>query len=119
VAVGKTEDVRIDNPFTDIAVGDPEVADVTPLTDHALSILGKTIGTTRVTIYGEGKRQVGIFDVEVSYDISRLATALRPVPAPRARSRSRRRRAPRISRSGKWRRACCPMRRPSASCSAA
>ncbi len=79
VAVGKTEDVRIDNPFTDITVGDPEVADVTPLTDHALSILGKKIGTTRVTIYGEGKRQVGIFDVEVSYDVSRLATELRAV----------------------------------------
>ena len=57
VAVGKTEDVRIDAPFTDITVGDPEVADVTPLTDHSLSILGKKIGTTRVTVYGEGKRQ--------------------------------------------------------------
>ncbi len=55
VPVGKTEDVRIDAPFTDITVGDPEVADVTPLTDRALSILGKKIGTTRVTVYGEGR----------------------------------------------------------------
>ena len=29
VAVGKTEDVRIDGPFTEVTVGDPEVADVT------------------------------------------------------------------------------------------
>jgi pilus assembly protein CpaC len=77
VTVGKTEDVRIDAPFTDIMVGDPEVADVTPLTDRALSILGKKIGTTRVTAYGEGKRLVGIFDVEVSYDISRLSSEIR------------------------------------------
>src|SRR4029453_17731143 len=39
VAVGKSEDVRIDVPFTEVTVGDPEVADVTPLTDHTLSVL--------------------------------------------------------------------------------
>jgi pilus assembly protein CpaC len=43
------------------------------LTDRSLSILGKKIGTTRVSVYGEGKQLVGIFDVEVSYDVSRLA----------------------------------------------
>ncbi|MFL6797293.1 MAG: type II and III secretion system protein family protein [Xanthobacteraceae bacterium] len=79
VPVGKTEDVRIDAPFTDVTIGDAEVADVTPLTDRTLSILGKKIGSTRVSIYGEGKRQVGIFDVEVSYDVSRLATELRHI----------------------------------------
>src|SRR5262245_64638359 len=76
VAVGKTEDVRIDAAFTEVIVGDPEVADVTPLTDRSLSILGKKIGTTRVAIYGEGKNQVGIFDIEVTYDVSRLSTEI-------------------------------------------
>src|SRR5262249_15203342 len=75
----KAEDVRIDAPFMEVTVGDPEVADVTPLTDRTLSILGKKIGTTRVAVYGEGKRQVGIFDVEVSYDVSRLQTELRRI----------------------------------------
>ena len=79
VTVGKSEDVRTDQSFVDIMVGDPEVADVNPLTDHALSILGKKIGTTRVTVYGEGKKLIGIFDVEVSYDISRLADRDRAV----------------------------------------
>jgi pilus assembly protein CpaC len=76
VTVGKTEDVRTDQNLADITVGDPDVADVSPLTDHALSILGKKIGTTRVTAYGPDKKPVGIFDVEVSYDISRLATEI-------------------------------------------
>jgi len=76
VPVGKTEDLRIDSAFTDITVGDPDVADVTPLTDRALSILGKKIGTTRVTIYSEGKVQVGIFDIEVTYDVTRLASEI-------------------------------------------
>jgi len=48
VPVGKTEDLRIDTPFTDITVGDPDVADVAPLTDRAISVLGKKVGTTRV-----------------------------------------------------------------------
>ncbi len=47
-----------------------------PLTDHALSILGKKIGTTRVTAYDADKKPVGIFDVEVSYDISRLSAEI-------------------------------------------
>jgi pilus assembly protein CpaC len=76
VTMGKSQDVRTDEGLVDIMVGDPEVADVNPLTDHALSILGKKIGTTRVTVYGQDKKTVGIFDVEVSYDISRLAAEI-------------------------------------------
>jgi pilus assembly protein CpaC len=86
VAVGKSEDVRTDVGFVDVLVGDPEIADVNPLTDRAISILGKKIGTTRVSIYGEGKRLVGVFDVEVSYDVSTLATELAR-RFPRARMR--------------------------------
>ncbi len=76
VTIGKSEDVHTDQGFADITVGDPEVADVNPLSDHALSILGKKIGTTRITVYAEGKKPVGIFDVEVSYDVSRLNAEL-------------------------------------------
>jgi pilus assembly protein CpaC len=76
VAVGKTEDVRVDAPFSDINIGDSEVADVSPLTDRTISILGKKIGTTRVTLYAAGKTQIGIFDIEVSYDVSRLAAEI-------------------------------------------
>src|SRR5580704_3710357 len=76
VAVGKSEDVRTDSSFIDILVGDPEIADVNPLTDKALSILGKKIGTTRVSLYGEGKKLVGVFDIEVSYDVSKLREEL-------------------------------------------
>lgn len=76
VTLGKSLDVRTDQGLVDIAVGDPTVADVNPLTDRALSILGKKIGTTRVTVYGQDKKAIGIFDVEVSYDVSRLAAEI-------------------------------------------
>jgi pilus assembly protein CpaC len=72
VYIGKTEDVRTDTSFVEINVGDPEVADVNPLTDRSLSILGKKNGTTRVSVYAEGKKLIGVFDVEVVYDTSLL-----------------------------------------------
>jgi pilus assembly protein CpaC len=77
VIVGKSQDIRTSASFVNISVGDPEVADVNPLTDRSLSILGKKIGTTRVTIYDEQKRLVGIYDIEVTYDVSRLIGELR------------------------------------------
>jgi pilus assembly protein CpaC len=77
VIVGKSQDVRTGSSFVDVMVGDPDVADVNPLTDHTLSILGKKIGTTRVSVYAEGKKLIGIFDVEVSYDITRLTNELK------------------------------------------
>lgn len=76
VTIGKSLDVRTDTSFVEVTVGDPEVADVNPLTDHTLSILGKKIGTTRVQVYTAEKKLVGIFDVEVSYDITRLTNEL-------------------------------------------
>ncbi|MGH6728195.1 MAG: type II and III secretion system protein family protein [Pseudolabrys sp.] len=77
VTIGKSQDVHTGTSFVDVMVGDPEVADVNPLTDHTLSILGKKIGTTRVQVYAEGKKLIGIFDIEVQYDITRLTNELK------------------------------------------
>ena len=76
VTLGKSQDVRTSRSFVDVNVGDPEIADVNPLTDHSLSILAKKIGTTRVSVYAEDKKLVGIFDVEVNYDMTRLTNEL-------------------------------------------
>lgn len=77
VTIGKSQDVQTGTSFADVTVGDPEIADVNPLTDHTLSILGKKIGTTRVSVYSASKKLIGILDVEVSYDISRLVNELK------------------------------------------
>ena len=77
VTIGKSQDVHTGGSFVDVTVGDPEIADVSPLTDRTLSILGKKIGTTRVSVYSEGKKLIGIFDIEVSYDVTRLMNELK------------------------------------------
>ena len=77
VPTGKSQNIRTDTNFVDVVVGDPEIADVMPLTDRSLSILGQKIGTTRVSVYAEGKKLIGVFDIEVSYDVPKLAAELR------------------------------------------
>jgi pilus assembly protein CpaC len=76
VTLGKSETVRTDKNFIDVVVGDPETADVLPLTDRSVSVLGKKIGSTRLSLYGEGKQLLGVFDVEVAYDVSKLSEEL-------------------------------------------
>jgi pilus assembly protein CpaC len=89
VSIGKTEDVRTDASFVELVVADPEIADVSPLTDRTLSILGRKAGTTRVSAYSEDKKLVGVFDVEVSYDTSLLQSTLnRQFPGSRIRASS-------------------------------
>jgi len=77
VFIGKSEDVRTDTSFVEIVVGDPLVADVNPLTDRALSILGKRNGTTRVSVYAEGKKLIGVFDIEVIFDTTLIQSEIR------------------------------------------
>ena len=74
ISIGKSESVRTGESFSEVIVSDPDVADAIPLTDRSLSVLGKKIGNARVSVYGEGKRLVGVYDIEVSYDTSRLGS---------------------------------------------
>ena len=76
VSIGKSEAVRTGESFSEVIVSDPDVADAIPLTDRSLSVLGKKIGNARVSVYGESKKLVGVFDIEVTYDTSRLGSEL-------------------------------------------
>jgi pilus assembly protein CpaC len=76
VSLGKSENVRTTDSFSEVIVSDPDIADAIPLSDRSLSVLGKKIGNARVSVYGEGKKLVGVFDIEVSYDTSRLGSEL-------------------------------------------
>ncbi len=76
VALGKSETLRTSRGFVDLVVGDPETADVMPLTDETLYVLGKKIGTTNVSIYDASKQLVGVIEIEVAYNTPRLASDL-------------------------------------------
>lgn len=73
VTQGKSETLRTSRGFVDLVVGDPEIADVMPLTDETLYVLGKKIGTTNISVYDASKQLVGVIEIEVAYNTPRLA----------------------------------------------
>jgi pilus assembly protein CpaC len=74
VVLGKSQTLRTTRPFVDLVVGDPETADVMPLTDRTLYVLGKKLGTTNVSVYDAERKLVGVIDVEVGHNASRIAS---------------------------------------------
>jgi pilus assembly protein CpaC len=73
VTQGKSETLRTSRGFVDLVVGDPDIADVMPLTDETLYVLGKKIGTTNISVYDASKQLVGVIEIEVAYNTPRLA----------------------------------------------
>ncbi|MEZ5870781.1 MAG: type II and III secretion system protein family protein [Nitratireductor sp.] len=63
---------RADASFSEIVVGDPEIAVVTPLTDRSFYVVGAKAGTTGVALYNEAKELVGMLDIEVGPDTAKL-----------------------------------------------
>ena len=73
VAQGKSHTIQTSHSFIDLVVGDPDIADVMPLTDRTLYVLGKKIGLTNVSVFDASKQLVGVIEVEVSYNTGMIA----------------------------------------------
>jgi pilus assembly protein CpaC len=88
VTQGKSRTLQLSQGFVDLVVGDPEVADVMPLTDRTLYVLGKKLGITNVTVYDQAKRLVGVIDVEVGTNTPRLSADLIEQAGPETSARA-------------------------------
>src|SRR5262245_29448397 len=77
LAIDKSQTQRSDRPFAEALIANPDIADVVPLTDQALYFIGKNIGMTRLTLIDGKKRLLGVYEVEVSYDVAGLGRELR------------------------------------------
>lgn len=72
VTLDKSETVRVDRPFAEVLVGNANIADVIPLTDKSIYILGKKVGVTRLSLLDAEKQVLGVVDIEVTYDLAGL-----------------------------------------------
>ena len=79
VAINKSQVLKIDQPFNELLIGNPEIADVLALSNNSIYVLGKKLGTTNLTIYGPGKRLIAVVDLMVSYDVESLKAKLHDV----------------------------------------
>jgi pilus assembly protein CpaC len=77
IVMGRSDTLRVSLPFAEIVVADPETADVNPLSDRTLYVLGRKLGATNVTLFDEDKRLVAVIDIEVTHDLSGLREALK------------------------------------------
>jgi pilus assembly protein CpaC len=76
VPINKSEIIQVDQPFTELLVGNPKIANVLALTDRTIYVLGQAVGTTNLTIYGPNKRLIAVVNLVVSFDLEGLKAKL-------------------------------------------
>ena len=76
VPLNKSQVLRTDRPFAKALVGNPEIADVLPLSDSSLYVLGKKMGTTSLTLYDRSSRLIAVVDIAVGPDVTSLKRQL-------------------------------------------
>ncbi|WP_245605165.1 type II and III secretion system protein family protein [Sphingomonas astaxanthinifaciens] len=76
VPVNKSQVLRVDRPYAKALIGNPEIADVLPLTDQSIYVLGKKLGTTSLTLYDRSNSLIAVMDVAVGPDVIGLKKQL-------------------------------------------
>jgi pilus assembly protein CpaC len=76
VPVNKSQVVRADRPYSKALIGNPEIADIVPISDTSVYVLGKKTGTTSLTLYDRSNRLIAVLDVVVGPDVMTLKRQL-------------------------------------------
>lgn len=77
VPLNKSQVVTVDRVIAKAMVGNEEIADILPVTDRSIYVLGKKMGTTSLTLYDGAGRVITIVDVAVGPDVIALTEQLR------------------------------------------
>jgi pilus assembly protein CpaC len=72
VAVSQSQVLRVDRPYAQALIGNQQIADVLPLTNQSLYVLGKRAGTTSLTLYDRARNLIAVVDVVVGADVTAL-----------------------------------------------
>ena len=76
VPVNKSQVLRTDRPYSKALIGNPEIADIVPITDTSVYVLGKKTGTTSLTLYDSANHLIAVVDVVVGPDVTSLKRQL-------------------------------------------
>ena len=79
IGVGKSRLVELPSGYSDVMIGDPKIADVQPLNQRSVYVVGKGMGSTSLTVYGTGRRVIYSSDVVVSADLDGLRARLHEI----------------------------------------
>ena len=71
--------VESDEPFAELSIANPGIADISTLSDKSIYVLGKAPGRTTLTLLGADGRLISNVDVEVTPDVSEFKERLRQI----------------------------------------
>ena len=76
VPLNKSQILNVDRNFSRAMIGNDEIADILPMTNRSLYVLGKQMGTTSLTLYDSSNRMISVVDVAVGPDVVSLRRQL-------------------------------------------
>jgi pilus assembly protein CpaC len=76
VPVNKSQVLRADRPYSKALIGNPEIADIVPISNTSVYVLGKKNGTTSLTLYDRANRLIAVVDIAVGPDVMTLKRQL-------------------------------------------
>lgn len=76
VAAGQSQVLQFSAPIGHSLVADPDVADIVPMSDQSLYLLGKEKGLTTLTLFDSARKLRGVFKVNVTHDLDALKRSL-------------------------------------------
>lgn len=79
VPVSQSVNVNLNQAVGNISVADPAIADLQPITDRSLYIIGKALGRTTITLYSKDQQPLGLIEVEVGVDVGDIRRAIKDV----------------------------------------
>ena len=81
--------VESDVPFAELSIANPGIADLSSLSDRTIYVLGKSPGTTTMTLFDASGRLITNVEVQVTPDLSEFKERLRQIlPGERIEVRS-------------------------------
>ncbi len=89
VPVNKSKVIEIGAGFKEATVGKSEIADVVPMNNRRLYVLGRSVGLTSISVVSDTGRLTAVIEVEVTQDVQAMSRALRQgVPEATVRPRA-------------------------------
>jgi pilus assembly protein CpaC len=76
VPVNKSQVLKTDRAYSKALIGNPDIADIIPISDTSVYVLGKKAGTTSLTLYDRSNRLIAVVDVVVGPDVMTLKRQL-------------------------------------------
>lgn len=71
--------VESDVPFAELSIANPEIADISSLSDRAIYVLGKSPGRTTLTLLGADGSLISNVEVQVAPDVAEFKERLRQI----------------------------------------